>query len=45
MFIERPYIISSRVISCHMGPMYTETPYISSLMGPIYIETPYINRD
>ena len=30
-------IISSRVISNHMGSMYIETPYIT-----IYIETPYI---
>ena len=36
-------IISSRVISSHMGPVYFETPYISSYMVPVYIETPYIS--
>ena len=28
MYIETHYIISSRVISCYMGPMYFETPYM-----------------
>ena len=36
------WVIISRVISSHVGPMYIETPYISSHMCPMYIETPYI---
>ena len=28
IYIETPYIISSRVISSHMSPIYIETPYI-----------------
>ena len=37
---KKEHIISSRVISSHMGPMYIETPYIT-----MNIETPYITMN
>ena len=44
---KEPFIINSRVISSHMGLVYSVTPYfingrvISSHMGPMYNKTPH----